>query len=92
MEELDIRYIEDFLIKISEDIKDMEIKINKAKDLEERLKIIDKLFGMEVHKSDFIKLYNEFFKANSEYIEKLKLIYDKYNKEYNLEGIEDEIK
>ena len=38
MEELDIRYIEDFLIKISEDIKDTEIKINKAKDLEERLK------------------------------------------------------
>ena len=43
----------------------MKKKFNKAKNLEERLEIIEKLWGTEVHKSDFIKLYNELFEANS---------------------------
>ncbi len=80
MEELEREYIEKLLMKILEEIRENERKFDKAKKLEERLKIIEKLWGTEVHKSDFIKLYNEVFEANSKYVENLKLIYDKYNK------------
>jgi hypothetical protein len=80
MEELEREYIEKLLMKILEEIRENEKKFNKAKNLEERLEIIEKLWGTEVHKSDFIKLYNEVFEANSKYVENLKLIYDKYNK------------
>lgn len=92
MEELDIRYIKDFLIRISEDIEEREKRFNKAKNLEEHLKMIEIITGIKVYESDFVKLYNEVFEVNKEYIEKLKLIYDKYNKKYNLEEIEDERK
>ncbi len=80
MEELERKYIKDFLMKMSEDIENRERKYNRIKELDIQLKIMDKLLGLEVHKGDFVKLYNEVFEVNKEYIKKLKLIYDKYNK------------
>lgn len=92
MEEIDKRYIKDFLERISEDIETNEKRFNKARNLEEHLKLIEGITGIKVNESDFVKLYNEVFEVNKEYIEKLKLIHDKYKKKYNLEEIEDEIK
>lgn len=86
MEELEKKYIKEFLTKIMKDIKEKEIKFNKVKDLERRLKILDALFGTEVQKGDFVKLYNEVSEVQKDYIEKLKLIHDKYYKDI----IEDE--
>lgn len=86
MEELEKKYIKEFLTRISEEIKEKEIKFIMIKDLERRLKILDALFGTKVQKGDFVKLYNEVSEVQKEYIEKLKLIHDKYYKDI----IEDE--
>lgn len=80
MEELDRRYIKDFLKRISKDIEEREIRYKKARNLEEHLKIVELITGIKVKDSDFIKLYNEVFEVNKEYIEKLKIIHDKYYK------------
>ena len=81
MKELEREYIKKFLKKISEDIEEKEIKFNKVKDLEKRIRIIDKLLGTGVHKGEFIKLYNEVCEARKEYVEKLKVIHYKYYKD-----------